>query len=275
MKFSVLLSIYHAESVTNFNRAMASIWDEQRSKPNEIILIKDGPLAIELDECIDTWEKKIEPILKIYVIDKNIGLGGALNLGLIYCTNELVARMDTDDIAHPDRFMKQLDAFRYSDIDICSSWVSEFDDFENNIISYRKIPEKSHEINIFSKKKNPINHPAVMYKKSAVLEAGSYLEMMNFEDYYLWGRMLKNNAVFYNIQEPLVNMRSGTKQLERRRGISYAWSEIKFQKAFLSIGFINYFEFIRNISIRLTVRLAPKIFVKLIYKVIRSPHEKM
>jgi hypothetical protein len=92
---------------------------------------------------------------------------------------------------------------------------------------------------------------------------------MWFEDYYLWIRMLLNDAKFYNIQEPLVNMRAGYGQLERRSGLKYALEEVKFQKELLSLGFLNIFEFIRNVSIRFTSRVIPKALVKKIYKVLR------
>ena len=109
-----------------------------------------------------------------------------------------------------------------------------------------------------------------MYKKSTVENAGGYKKMMWFEDYYLWGRMIAGGAKFYNIQEPLVNMRAGYEQLERRSGFNYAMSEIKLQKKFLNIGFINYFEFIRNVSIRFIVRIAPRKIVKMMYKKLRN-----
>lgn len=268
--FSVLMSIYNKENPDFFNKAMISIYDAQSIKPNEIILVQDGPLTEELDQCIDSWSDKFPDVLKIIKLSNNVGLGDALNCGLMHCSNELVARMDTDDIAHPERFRRQLEVFQNNKIDVCSSWVSEFEGAECNIVSYRKLPKDHHELNCFAKNKNPINHPAVMYKKSAVLAAGSYQKMMWFEDYYLWVRMLQNGAVFYNIQDTLVNMRAGYAQLERRRGFKYALSEFALQSELFSSGFINFFEFIKNITIRFVVRLSPRIVVKLIYKKMRA-----
>lgn len=109
-----------------------------------------------------------------------------------------------------------------------------------------------------------------MYKKSVVEKAGGYKKMMWFEDYYLWARMSLKGAKFYNIQEALVNMRAGYGQLERRSGFKYAVSEMKLQKEFLNIGFINYFEFIRNVSIRFVTRIVPKSLVKIIYQKLRG-----
>jgi len=270
MKFSVLMSIYHKEKAEYFDRAMQSIWDEQTTKPNEIILVQDGKLTDELYEIISKWQKKLGNIFKTIPLEKNVGLGDALNIGLDKCSYELVARMDTDDICSSDRFEKQLKIFENSDIDICSSWVSEFDTDENQIISYRKLPESHDEIVAFAKKRCPINHPAVMYKKSAVLKAGGYKRMMWFEDYYLWARMILNGAKFYNIQEALVNMRAGYGQLERRSGFNYAKTELHFFKTLNKMGFLSNFELSKSVFIRFIVRIAPKSIVSQIYKLLRS-----
>ena len=270
MQFSVLMSIYYKEKTEYFNRSMQSIQDEQIIKPTEIILVQDGKLTEELYSAIDQWQDKLGNVFKTIPLGQNIGLGDALNIGIKHCNYELIARMDTDDICSSYRFEKQLKVFVNSDIDICSSWVSEFDNDEKELVSYRKIPECHDDIVNYSKMRNPINHPAVMYKKSIVDKADGYKKMMWFEDYYLWGRMLLNGAKFYNIQEALVNMRAGYGQLERRSGFTYALSEMTLQKEFLDLGFINYFEFMRNVTIRFIARVAPKSLVKQIYKVLRG-----
>jgi len=269
MNFSVLLSIYHKEKVSYFHTAMASIWDKQTIKPNEIVLVQDGVLTAELYDAIHVWETKLGNTLKIISLNENKGLGDALNIGLKNCSYELVARMDTDDIASPDRFEKQLHIFKNTQIDICSTWISEFDEDENIILSYRKLPEFHQDLIGFSKKRNPINHPAVMYRKSIILHAGGYQKMMLFEDYYLWVRMFIAGATFYNIQEVLVNMRAGDAQLERRTGFQYGKKEIQFQKKLFDMGFINMYELFRNISIRFSTRVVPKRIVKYIYQSFR------
>jgi len=270
MKFSVLMSLYYKEKAEYFDKCMESIWDEQTVKPNEIILVEDGKLTDELYEVIEKWKEKLGDSFKTIPLEQNVGLGDALNIGLQNCSYEMVARMDTDDISLSNRFEKQLKIFEDSDIDVCGSWVSEFDNNENEIISYRKIPKNHNEIIKFAKKRNPLNHPSVMYKKSIVENAGGYKKMMWFEDYYLWIRMMLNGAKFFNIQEPLVNMRAGYGQLERRSGFKYAIEEYKFQKAIFYLGFISKREFIKNIAIRFLSRILPKFVVKMLYKILRA-----
>ncbi len=270
MKFSILMSIYHKENPEYFDRCMQSIWDEQTVKADEIVLVQDGELTNELYSVIGHWKKELGENLKVIPLERNVGLGDALNIGLANCSHEIVARMDTDDVADPNRFTEQLKIFENGDIDICSSWVSEFDRDEKKIVSYRKLPERHDEIVKFSKTRNPLNHPAVMYRKIIVEAAGDYQKMMWFEDYYLWVRMIMNGARFYNIQEPLVHMRAGYGQLERRSGRKYAMSEIALQKKFLRMGFINLYEFVRNVSVRLAVRIIPKGLVRIVYKRLRD-----
>ena len=271
MKFSILISVYHRENPIYFHRAMQSIWDEQTHKPNEIILVQDGNLTDELYDIIDRWKEKIGDILRVIVLKKNLGLGDALNIGLNACHYELVARMDTDDISDPDRFRKQIAFFEQNtNVDIVGSWISEFDTDESIIVSYRKLPKEHNEIILFAKNRNPLNHPSVMYRKKSVLNAGNYLTMIGFEDYYLWVRMIQNGSTIENIPESLVNMRTGFSQLERRGGIRYMLNEIKFQKKLLDINFINYNEFMRNIFTRITIRIMPSSIRKIVYKLIRK-----
>jgi len=270
MKFSVLISIYHRENPDWFNRAMQSIWYEQTVKPNEIVLVQDGELTQELYEEIGNWKEKLKDILVIVPLEQNVGLGDALNIGMKHCTYELIARMDTDDISLPHRFEKQLEVFKNQDLDICSAWISEFDKDEKEILGHRKLPEFQEEIIKYAKYRCPINHPAVMYKKSVVQKAGGYKKMILFEDYYLWARMILNGANFYNIQEVLVSMRAGYGQLERRSGFRYAKNEINLLNNLKQDGFFNTFEYIKNLFIKIPIRLLPKFVIKIVYKILRK-----
>ena len=270
MKFSVLMSVYYKENPEYFSLAMTSISDNQSIKPDQIVLVEDGPLSDSLYKTISEWKLKLSSILTVISLPNNVGLGNALNEGLKHCLYEYVARMDSDDISTATRFENQLKVIHNDAIDVVSGWVSEFENDPNNITSYRKLPEHHSDIALFAKQRCPINHPAVMYKKSAVCKAGGYKNMMWFEDYYLWVRMIHNGSVFANIPQKLVNMRAGQGLLERRSGKKYAQSEIRLQKEMLAIGFINYSEFIRNIVIRRFTRALPLSVLKIIYKRLRQ-----
>ena len=265
------MSIYAKEDSKYFHRCMQSIWDEQTLKPSEIVLVEDGQLTEELYALIQQWKDKLPNVLKIVFLDQNVGLGKALNIGLKECSYPIIARMDTDDIAHPKRFEIQTRFLQiYHEIDVVGSWVSEFNNSESNITSYRKLPQSHNKLTLFSKKRNPLNHPSVMYRKKAVLTAGSYLDMPSFEDYYLWVRMIQNNSKISNIPKVLVNMRGGKEQLKRRGGFTYLKNEILFQTKILHMNFISYTKYFQNISIRMLVRFIPNNLRGLIYIFIRK-----
>lgn len=265
MDFSVLMAVYYKENPIYLDRALQSVWDDQTIKPSEIVLVEDGYLNNELYDVLDKWQMKLGKIFKIVKLKENLGLGSALNIGLQYCNNELVARMDSDDISDPYRFEKQLEVFKTKTIDVCGTWVSEFIDDENQIISIRTVPETHEQILKFAKKRCPVNHPSVMFKKSSILKAGGYKKIFP-EDYHLWVRMLVNGSIFYNIQEPLVKMRIGAGLFSRRRGIKYAINELKLQREFVRLGFINYIEFIENVILKFPLRLIPESILKQVYR---------
>lgn len=270
MKFSVLMAIYNKEKPEYFHRAMQSIWDEQIIKPNEIILIQDGPLTTELYLAISFWKKKLGKFFHSIKLEKNVGLGNALNKGIKYCTYELIARMDTDDISLPERFKKQINIFKKLDIDVCSAFISEFEYDEKRIISYRKLPEMHEDIIKYSKMRNPLNHVTVMMKKSVLENAGGYKHMLWMEDYYLWVRMINNGAKLYNLQETLVNVRAGNDMLLRRTGLNYINAEVIFLNKLKKIGYLSSYEYIKNIIIKVPIRLLPKSLLKIIYVFLRD-----
>lgn len=265
MCFSVLLSIYKREKITYLRQSLDSIFI-QTLLPNEVVLVKDGPLSDEVNQVIAEYQQKYAT-LKVVSLQKNQGLGRALNEGLKYCSYDLIARMDTDDIARPNRFEKQVEVFsKYSEVDICSSWIEEFEGTKDNVLSIRKLPHHHHALIEYAKKRCPINHPVVMFRKSAVLKAGGYKHFPLFEDYYLWIRMLMNGANFYNIQESLLYFRFSPEMFKRRGGWKYAVDELRFQRMMRQERFISTFEFIRNVSIRFSIRIIPNSWRTFIYK---------
>lgn len=261
--FSVLLSVYYKESPIYFSTCLDSILS-QTSLPNEIVLVKDGPLTIELEEVISEYIIKFSRF-KVISLSVNQGLGKALNEGLKACSYDLVARMDTDDIAKSERFEKQIAAFeKMPEVDVVGAWVDEFQADYNNVISTRRLPEFHKDIYRFAQMRNPINHPVVMFKKSTVLAAGGYQHFPLLEDYYLWVRMLKGGAKFYNIQESLLYFRFSAAMLKRRGGWKYAINEMKFQYKMWKIDFISFNNLLKNVPTHFIIRVLPN-FLRLAF----------
>lgn len=266
MKFSVLLSVYYKESPSNLKKALCSIID-QTITPNEVILVEDGKLNQKLYDVIDYFIDKYPKIIKVIKLEKNQGLGKALSIGLKKCKYDLIARMDTDDISKNNRFEKQLKVFKKNpDIDIVGSWVKEFENNIDNIISKRKVPETNEKILKFAKQRNPFNHPTVMYRKKSVLDAGNYIDFYLNEDYYLWLRMLNMGFQGYNIQESLLYFRVSKDTFKRRGGVKYAVQDIKLQNKMLKMEFINNYEYIINILTKPATRILPNFLREYIYK---------
>lgn len=251
-------------------QAIASI-QAQTLPTDDFVLVCDGPLNAVLDTVIAKKQQEMGETLNVVRLAKNGGLGNALNEGIKHCKNELVARMDSDDIAYQDRCEKQIAVFyAHPEVSVCSGIVEEFTSTPDVVDAKRVPPEAHEEIVEFAKKRNPFNHPCVMYKKSAVEAVGSYQDFYLLEDYYLWLRMLMAGYQGYNIQEPLLHMRAGSDMYLRRAGWKYAKTQTRLFKFMKSQGFIDEGQYIKSCVIRSGSALAPNWLRKLMFeKVLR------
>lgn len=270
-EYSVLMSVYHKEKPEYLKQAIESI-QTQTISTNDFVLVCDGPLNEQLDGVIATKQQEMGDTLNVVRLAKNGGLGNALNEGIKYCKNELVARMDSDDIAYPNRCEKQIAVFNtHSEVSICSGIVEEFTTDPNTVDTKRVPPETNAEIVEFAKKRNPFNHPCVMYKKSSVEAVGSYQDFYLLEDYYLWLRMLMTGYQGYNIQEPLLHMRAGSDMYLRRAGWKYARTQARLFKFMKKQRFIGVGQYIKSCVIRSGSSLAPNWLRKFMFeKVLRK-----
>jgi len=262
------MSVYAKESPTYLGRAIRSL-AEQTLPPGEIILVEDGPLPKFLYSVIEKWQSRLP--LRIVPLAKNQGLGMALQMGLSACSYPIIARMDSDDICHPQRFATQIQFLKkHPEIDVVGSWISEFEGDESNIYAYRTLPESPEDLSRFARKRNPLNHMSVMFRRDKVIEVGGYGQSVFIQDYHLWARMLLHGSRIANIPECLVNVRAGENMIRRRGGKRYAKIEFELQKEFLQMGFINPGEFLRNVLIRYGIRMIPEKARKQVYKLLRS-----
>lgn len=274
MKFSVLIPVYAKEKPSYFDQSLKSIV-QQTLLPDEIVIVEDGSLGRELDEVIDKYVKLYKDLFKIVRLKTQSGLGKALNEGILQCSHDIVARMDSDDICLPCRFEKQICVFENNeDIHAAGAWTGEFCDDPCRIVSVKALPEKYDEIIRYAKSRNPLNHMTVMFRKSSVIEAGNYLPSEGNEDYYLWVRMLIKKYRLVNIPEILVLARADSGMFRRRGGIRYIKSQIRLEKEFLSSGFINIWEFLKNVFVRICVGLLPAALRRKFYnKFLREGHD--
>ncbi|MCX0383110.1 glycosyltransferase [Clostridium perfringens] len=253
--FTVAMSVYEKDNDEYLDRALQSITDLQTIKPDEIVLVCDGPLTEKLDSVIEKYKKKYN-FIRIVRLKYNKGLGNALSIAVKESKNELIFRMDSDDVSVNDRFEQQLKFFSsFPDVDIIGGDITEFIGEEENIVGKRHVPEDNNLIREYMKTRCAMNHVSVMYKKSAILAAGGYKDWFWNEDYYLWIRMLLNGAVFANTGTVLVNVRVGKEMYNRRGGIKYFKSELGIQNYMLKNKIIGINIYLINIIIRIIVQI--------------------
>ena len=186
---------------------------------------------------------------------------------MIACKYDYIARMDSDDIAKPERFAKQFQYLKqHPETALLGTWITEFSKDENNPDTLTELPCTHQEILKYAKKRNPFRHMTMLLKKEAVIKAGNYRDFLWFEDYDLWVRMLQKGYIAANIPEYLVNVRADEEMFARRGGCQYLKQDYRFQKNLLNSKFITCKQFIRNIFYRSIVRIMPNKLRIIFYK---------
>ena len=269
--FSVLMSVYDKEDARNLDVALSSI-KNQTLPPNELILVKDGPLNRDLESIINKHSRTSPFKFKTLSLDENVGLWKALNFGLHACSYDWIARMDSDDISDPERFEKQFSFLaQKQDIDILGGYICEFIRKPNEKCLIRKVPLDDQEIKKVGKVRNPFNHVTVVFRKSFVERVGCYESFPGFEDYQLWIKLIMAGAKTANMEEILVFVRIGDEEmLSRRRGMAYVKNELLFFKWMYKVKYIGLPRYCYNVLLRTAARVLPMSLQKLIYKMLRE-----
>lgn len=266
LKFSVLISVYKNEKPEYLALALDSMV-RQTLQPQEYVIVKDGLLTEALDACIESFQQQVSVPVKILAFEQNRGLGLALRDGVVACSNEYIARMDTDDIAKPERFAKQIAYLeKHPEIVLLGSRITEFSTDAEHPDTITQLPLSDKEIRKYAKSRNPFRHMTIIYKKSAVLEAGNYRDFLWFEDYDLWVRIMQKGFKVENLADCLVNVRANDEMFARRGGWRYLKQDLKFQRWLYDKGFVNFPQWAKNITVRSAMRLIPSAVKVLLYK---------
>lgn len=214
--YSVLMSVYAGADPGHFRQAVNSML-EQTVQAEEFVLVCDGPLTGELEAALCDLVGQHPGLFSIVRLPENVGAGAAQNIGLHHCSQALVAKMDADDIAVPDRCEQQLREFAASpELAIVGGWIAEFDRDPGKPFALRKVPEGQEAICHFARRRQPFNNMTVMYRRSAVLAAGGYRRYRRGEDYDLHIRLLHAGYRAKNLQRVLVKVRVNRDALCRR-----------------------------------------------------------
>ena len=241
-KYSFLMSVYFKEKPEYLKLSIESMIN-QTIKPDEIIIVKDGPLTDELDTIIDNYSADSN-LFTIVALSKNRGLGNALNIGIKTSRNELIARMDSDDISFPNRCEKLLLEFnKESELSIVGGQIVEFDGDIDKILPSRVVPCEYEKIVKFARRRSPFNHPTVMYKKSVIEQLGGYPSSGRKEDLDLFLLAISNGYLVSNISSPVLYYRSNIENLKRRKKWSNCKEYIEIIRKYKKRGFCSFFDY--------------------------------
>jgi glycosyltransferase involved in cell wall biosynthesis len=262
--FSLLVSVYDGDRTDFLTRALRSAVDDQTVPPDQVVIVRDGPVRDELAACLDDITRTSPVPVTFVPLERNLGLGPALDHGMAASWYDVLARMDADDVAMPHRFEVQLPLIR--DADIVGSGLLEFVADTDNIVGQRVPPIEPDRIRRYARMHDPFNHPTVVYRRQAVLAVGGYGDLRLMEDYALFARMLSNGARPVNVAEPLVFYRVGKDAFKRRGGRQLLRSELRLQREFRRTGFTTWAEYARNVTIRGGYRMIPWWFRRAVYR---------
>ena len=263
--YSVLMSVYEKETAENLRQSVESIF-AQTVLPSEFVLVIDGKIGPQLQNEVSALSQKF--MIKEVYLPQNVGLGPALNAGFKHCTNEIVARMDSDDIAMPQRIEKQLKLMEQTGADIVSCAVCEFEGSVDNVTATKTVPQTHEEIMQYLRRRNPFNHPAVVYKKSVIISLGSYNDYKFFEDYELFARALSRGFKGANLKEPLLYMRAGDAMYNRRGGRQYVSCIRRFYKKMECLGLCSKKDKLLCVFPRIIIALATSFLRRFVYKML-------
>jgi glycosyltransferase involved in cell wall biosynthesis len=255
--FSLLLPVYRADKPAHFSKAFSSSVLDQTVRPDQIVIVQDGPIGPELTAAVEIAIAS-SPVPVVHrVLERNVGLATALTIGLEICSHDVIARMDADDISLPNRFEMQLPLIR-DGLDLVGSGMYEFVDDIGSIVGRRSPRTRQADIERYARFHDPFSHPTVIYRRSAVQKAGGYQKLGLMEDYWLFARMIASGAKVGNVADPLVMYRIGEGAYARRGGREQWRSEMALQRAFRSIRFTTRGEYLRNVAVRGLYRFVPE-----------------
>ncbi|MDA9032443.1 glycosyltransferase [Amylibacter sp.] len=270
--FSVLMSCYKNDNVKFLYDSLLSII-HQTLPPDEVVLVKDGPLSKDLDGVIKIFIDKFPSVginFVLVTLPINLGLGRALQEGLNICSQKYIVRMDADDISRLNRIESLASIIRMNaGIDVLGSQIEEFLESPGDLNRFRIVPLEHSEIVSFGRLRNPMNHVTVCFKKNVVIQAGGYEPMLWLEDWFLWLKLINQNIRFLNVNEVHVDVRVGS-LTERRMGLKYLMAELKFCKEAIRRDYWTLVSGFKYITSRILLRLLPANFLRIIYsKILR------
>lgn len=256
-KYSVLMSVYKNDNPQFLKSSIESMLN-QTIIPEQYVIVEDGPVDGETEAVIRHYEESYPELFSIHRLKKNGGLGNALNQGLKICRNELVARMDADDVSMPERCKKQLLRFHEkSELVILGTQIKEFIGDTTNIVSIRNVPCNYIDIQRFARRRSPFNHPTVMYKKSVIENMGGYPTLNRKEDLELFINAVYNGVYSENLEDALLFYRTSEENQKRRRTWINCKEYIQVMYGFYRKGYLGFIDMLYVAVGQMVMHIAP------------------
>lgn len=264
--YSVLMSVYDKELPENLNESLESML-MQSYPPSDFVLVCDGKLTNELNIIAKSFADEFKTIFRIIRIDENVGAGKAFNEGIKACKYEHIIKMDSDDISHTDRCLKQMTLFAVKpSLDIIGTFVEEFNGDTKQTVSVKKVPIMDDEIKEFARRRNPFNRQTVAFKKSKAIRCGGYSDLKLCEDYEFAARMLGSGSKGQNIPEVLVRYRIHNNTPEIRKSWRLTRGFIKVRWVLHREGLISFSDFFTPCVLQLGLFIFPQKFTRWVYR---------
>lgn len=269
-KLVVAMSVYRTDTVEYVTEAIDSILAQSYFNLDLFIEV-DGPINIELKSMLLEHNNNENIVVNFNTDNKGLAtrLNDIIGKSLVEKKYQFLARMDADDICHPDRFKKQVEfLINNPDISVVGSDVQEISENGEDLF-YKKMDASHDELARKIIKKCPFNHPSVMFRMSVFQEGFRYKsELMNTQDYYLWVDLLAAGKKFANINEPLLKFRVND-TFHSRRGFKKAMNDLNSRiYAFKKLDVLTLGNIIHTINLFM-LRLAPSFIKKWAYKNLR------
>ncbi|HYH33244.1 MAG TPA: glycosyltransferase [Pseudonocardia sp.] len=272
-RLSLLLPVWAGDRPDFLAEAFRSSVDAQTRRPDQVVIVRDGPVPAPLAERIVELAAASPVPVDVVELERNAGLGPALDAGLAACRHDVVARMDADDISLPHRFAVQLPIIE-SGVDIVGSALVEFGDDPEDVLAARAVPTDPEEIRRRARFATPFNHPTVVYRRALVTGVGGYGDFAKMEDYLLWAKLIVADARVANVAEPLVKYRVGAGAYARRGGTALLRAELGLQRRFRALGFTTRAQCLRNLVVRGGYRLVPEGLRRSAYRRVIAPYRR-
>lgn len=262
--YSVLMSVYYKDNPEWIRKSIESILN-QTVKTDDFVIVMDGPVDGKIEQTIADYQTHYPDNIRVVKIEKNSGLGHALNVGLTKCKNNLVARMDSDDIAFEDRCEKLLQAFgNNSDLVICGGQIEEFIGSTDNVVSRRIVPTDYDKIVKFSHRRSPFNHPTVMFKRDIILKYGGYPSSGRKEDLDLFLLLLSKGCYAINLPDFVLHYRTSEDNFLRRKDKNNCDEWIAVIKKYYKQGYCSLGDYIVVWMGQTLIKFLPACLIKLI-----------